>query len=81
MRSISDFYVLAQGKKNGIHRFLISCVITHADGQVTDLTGDNAIVFPDFLSDLTLRQRRNVVKSLVPMLLELKFNPDLHDSD
>jgi hypothetical protein len=81
MRSISDFYVLSQGKRDGIHRFLISCTITDNEGNIIDLTGDNAIVFPDFLGTLTLRQRRNIVKSIVPMLLELKFDPTLHDSD
>lgn len=81
MRSLSEFYVLAQGKKNNVHSFLISCMIKDGDGNTIDLTGDNAIVFPDFLADLNIRQRRNVVKALAPMLIDLKLDPTLYDSD
>lgn len=79
MRAINDFYVLAAGPKQGVYRFLISCTITDQDGNVTDLTGDNAIVFPDCMKNMTIRQRRNLVKFLAPLLIDIKLNPDAHD--
>lgn len=78
--NISDMYVLAQGPKDGIHRFLISCTITDTDGNVFDLTGDNAIVFPDILTEMTVKQRRNFVKILANTLIDFKLNPNSIDN-
>jgi hypothetical protein len=78
---MQDFTILAIGLKNGTHQLLISCIITE-NGKITDLTGDNAIVFPECMQTMTVKQRRSFVEKIAHTLIDYKLDPkSLHDGD
>jgi hypothetical protein len=74
LKSLNDFLVLAQGPKGGVHRFLISCTVEHHDGTITELSGDDAIVFPDILGEMSVKQRREFVVGIAQGLINFKLN-------
>lgn len=73
-KNLSDFLVLAQGPKDGVHRFLISCTIEHHDGTTTEINGDDAIVFPDILNEMNVKQRREFVLGIAQGLIHFKLD-------